>query len=230
MNGAPRRWSRLLLAATLVVAAGCQLSDTADSHAEAAPGAATAAVDPVLGNPDDDWPETLQELREIARPEALSWQDEPVLADVTVWLEPTGAWERVRLTYVAGDAERMLTYRAQPDELRLERPRLAGLQLRELPQKAVLAIEAFPEEALEPVALAEAAAPALAQCDAAGQPVRAVLYATGAPAAWDGTRWTRTPTWRATVVTPAGGVVVDPVTGQAFAPLTCVDPLLLSAE
>ncbi len=224
----PRAAAALVAAAMLL--GGCQLVDD-----EAVPVVSEGVEDdggapPALGSPDTDWPSTLGGLLAFARPEALSWQDEPVLADLTVWLDADTSWDRVRLTYVAADADRMLTYRSQPDQLRLERPRLAGLQLPELPAAAVEAIPPLPDDVLEPAALATASAPALADCGSTDEPVQAVLYATGAPAAWDGTSWTRTPSWRATVVTAATGVVVDPRSGQAFAPLTCVEPVLLTTE
>ena len=223
---ARRRLGALLtvLAVSTVGVSGCQLAEqggpvaVADSEGEVAEAA--------LGSPDRDWPRTLPALQAFAEPEALTWQDQPVLGDLTVWLAEDGRWERVRLTYVAPDAERMMTYRSTPEELRVERPRLAGLQLPVLPAAAVEQIEPLPADVLEPAALGEAAAQALADCGAEGQAVVAVLYSTGAPAAWDGTQWTRNPTWRATVVTPATGVTVDPRTGTAFAPLTCVEPFL----
>lgn len=226
MTGFPRRAAGAVLAAALLV--GCQLSE-ATGPAVVATSEGAAAEDAALGSPEQDWPRTLPALQAYAAPEALAWQDDPVLADVTVWLDEEGRWQRVRLTYVAPDAERMMTIRSRPDELRVERPRLAGLQLPELPAAAVEQMVPLPADVQEPAALGEAAAQALADCGAGG-PARAVLYATGAPAAWDGSTWSRIPSWRATVVTPAGGVIVDPVTGTAFAPLTCVEPLLLDGQ
>jgi hypothetical protein len=221
------RMTVVLLLALVLATGGCQLTDTEPDVVGDGQPQDARGDDDVLGSPVEDWPRTLPALRSFAAPEALSWQDDPVLADLTVWLDEGGAWQRVQLTYVAPDAERILTYRSSPEELRLERPRLAGLQLPTLPAMAVEAIASFPEETLEPVDLAAAASTALADCGAAGESAGAVLYATGAPAAWDGQQWTRNPTWRATVVTESAGVVVDPTTGQAFAPLTCVEPLLL---
>ncbi len=220
------------LAATLVVWAllsGCQLADQPQRTDAGAQSSTDGAPPPALGSPETDWPSTLGGLQAFAEPEAFTWQDEPVLADLTVWLQPDGTWERVRLSYVAAEADRMLTYRSRPDQLRIERPRLAGLQLPELPDRAVAEMVPFPDAALEPVDLATAAAGPLAECGAEA-PAQAVLYATGAPASWDGTTWTRIPSWRATVVTPEAGVVVDPTSGQAFAPLTCVEPLLLQGD
>ncbi|MGI9017308.1 MAG: hypothetical protein ACR2HR_09445 [Euzebya sp.] len=222
-----RSWSLCGLA--LLVLAGCQLVDQpGDTTAGDQP--VSGDVQPALGSPEEDWPSTLTALRAFADPEALAWQDQPVLADLAVWLQPDLSWERVRLTYVAADADRILTLRSRPDQLRVDRPVLQGLQLLELPGQAVAEMEPFPVAALEPVDLAAAAAQGLSDCGAGGEPARAVLYATGAPAAWDGTQWTRNPSWRATVVTESAGVVVDPTSGQAFAPLTCVEPVLLSAD
>lgn len=225
------RSARLLAAALLLASAlsACSVAEETGPTQIQPSGAAAAGDQTALGSPDTDWPRTLPALQAVALPEAQTWQEQPVLADATVWLDPEGSWERVRLTYVAGAADRMLTYRSRPDELRVERPLLSGLQLPELPTAAVEEIPALPADALEPADLAEASATALADCGADG-PVRAVLYATGAPATWDGSRWTRTPSWQATVVTEEVGVTVDPRTGTAFAPLTCVEPFLLAAE
>jgi hypothetical protein len=220
------RLGRIAGAAVLVLLlTGCQLSESTGPIRVEPTGAATVGGE-VLGNPAEDWPRTLAAAQAVADQEAHAWQDAPVLVDVTVWLDPTGEWEEVRLTYVAGAAERLLTYRSTPEDLRIERPRLAGLQLPELPTAAVAEIPALPADVLEPVDLAAAAERGLADCGADG-PVRAVLYATGAPATWDGTSWTRTPGWQATVFTEAVGVTVDPTSGTPFAPLTCVEPLLL---
>lgn len=215
------------LVALVLLLSGCQLVDDAEDLQADRPSDGAAAD--VLGNPDEDFPSTIAELRAGLRPEALTWQDAPVLADVAVWLgSDEVTWERVRMTYVAADSDRMLTYRADPENLRLERPRLAGLQLLELPPAAVEEIQPLPDGTLEPAALAVAAADALRQCDASDLMVRAVLYATGAPAAWDGQEWSSLPAWRATVVTSSDGVSVDPASGRAFAPLTCVEPILLN--
>ncbi|MEE8602628.1 hypothetical protein [Euzebya tangerina] len=217
----------LLLGLGLV---GCQITDPEGQVTiEASDDQAGPEEEPALGSPEEEWPRTIPALRAAALPEAQIWQDEPVLADLVVFMTD-GRWDSVRLTYVAPDAERMLVYRSAPDDLRLERPLLEGLQLPSIPALGVELIDPFPEDALEPIDLAAAAAPALADCDAEGEEVRAVLYATGAPATWDGSTWTRLPSWRATVVTESVGVVVDPLNGQAFAPLTCVEPLLLGTE
>lgn len=225
MMAALTRVGRVAAVAVVALAlAGCQLVDESEDLAPNDP-VSNAAEDP-LGSPDDDFPTTLRGILAVTAPEALTWQDEPVLTDVTVWLAPSGQWERFRVGYVAAEADRFLTIRADPDRLRLERPLLEGLQLLPLPQEALAELPDLPAEVLEPRALGEATRPALGECGADG-PVRAVLYATGAPAAWDGERWSTVPTWRATVVTADGGVIVDPRDGTPFAPLTCVEPLLL---
>lgn len=242
---------RLLLIALLALAvSACQLVDPPDQAATGEVGTADglgAESDDLLGNPEDEWPTTLAGLLALVRPEALLWQDAPVLADLTVWFAPPGVlapsravdtptaaprpdavpWARVRLTFVAAGADRMLTVRATPDRLSLQRPRLAGLALPELPPQAVEQMESLPAGVLEPHALAHASRGALAQCDDDGDPVVAVLYATGAPAAWnpEAGQWDPVPTWRATVLTETVGVSVDPTSGTAFAPLTCVEPL-----
>ncbi|WP_108664311.1 hypothetical protein [Euzebya rosea] len=216
----------LLVAGLVAGLAGCQLVDRQENLQPTDTDPSAAEAEELLGNPDEDFPSTLAGLRAFAGPEALTWQDEPVLVDMTVWLTPSGMWERLRATYVAADADRMMTVRADPDRLRVERPRLEGLGLLELPDAAVAELPPVPEGLLEPADLGAAAADALASCDAGGQPVVAVVYATGAPAAWDGSTWTTPPAWRSTVITETAGVAVDPTSGTPLAPLTCVDPVL----
>lgn len=209
--------------AVALALAGCQL---VEDSAELTPSGPTrSAAEEPLGSPDDDFPTTLRGVMAVTRPEALTWQDAPVLTDVTVWMDQTGQWERFRVGYVAAEADRFLTVRVDPERLRVERPLLEGLQLLPLPPEAVDALQPLPDGVLEPAALGAAAADALGQCGDAGGRARAVLYTTGAPAAWDGERWSLSPDWRAIVVTASAGVAVDPSTGQARTPLTCVDPV-----
>lgn len=212
----------LVVFAAAVLASACQPLDPVTPGAS--DGAATEPSAEVLGNPDADFPATLDELLAFTAVEAGAWQDEPVPAELTVWLLD-GAWTQVRVTFVAADADRILTISARPDEgQQVSRPHLPGLGLASLPSSAVAALPPLPESALEPDALAEAAADALAACDLQ-PPVVAVSYLTGAPAAWDGSRWDPLPTWRATVLTEQGGVSVDPSTGRPFAPLVCTGPI-----
>jgi hypothetical protein len=49
-----------------------------------------------------------------------------------------------------------------------------------------------------------------------------VLYATGAPAAWDGQTWTERPAWTAMLSGAERAAVVDPRTGEPAAD-PCVD-------
>ena len=193
----------------------------------------------LLGNPDEEFPTDLAELRAFGLQRAVLWQDDPRLSVVVVYLDGEGdgggdgggggggqAWERVRLTYVAPDADRILTVEAVPDGgARVERQTLSGLQLQPITAAGVAELPDLPDDALEPAALAAAAAPALEQCDAAGD-VAAVIYANGAPESWDGQAWASAPVWRTTVLTPDGGAVVRPDDATPFAPLTCPDPLL----
>lgn len=210
----------------VLLLSGCQLVDRSADLEPVETTSEGIGADELLGNPDEEFPATLAELRAFTAPEALTWQDEPVLVDVTVWLAPDERWERIRVTYVAAEADRMLTLRADPERLRLERPLLEGLQLLPLPEEAVQAIPPLPDEVLEPATLAEAASSALSDCGDPNGVVRKVVYATGAPAAWDGQAWTVAPTWEATVVTSQTGVVVAPSSGRPLAPLRCVEPLL----
>lgn len=218
---AVERVSGPLVLLLVMLLAGCQLVDSAEDLQPADPDPDAPDADTLLGSPEEDFPSTLAGLQAYVEPEALTWQDAPRLVDVTVWLERQ-EWTQVRATYVAAEADRLLTVRATPERLRVERPLLEGLQLPELPPEALQALGPLPEDVLEPAALAAAAVPALRDCDAGDEPVRSVLYATGAPGSWDGERWTATPDWRATVVTDTVEVVVQPDTGRPFAPLECL--------
>lgn len=220
---ATSRLAGLCAAVVLLCAPACQFGGPVGGAPSAAP-----AAPPPLGSPEEEFPTTLAELRAFGRAQAVTWNDDPLLADATVWLSPSGRWERVRLSYVAAHADRLLTLLGDRESVRVQRPTLAGLGLLPLDETGAAALPPFPEDALEPVSLGEAAQPALADCGTPGT-VRAVVYATGAPGSWDGQEWTLLPTWRATVVTPRGGVSVSPADGTAYAPLTCVEPLVLQA-
>jgi hypothetical protein len=161
---------------------------------------------PVLGLADD-----LATLRAQTDPLAAQWQHGARLAELAVELDGP-SWQAATVTYVAPDADRILVLRATADGIVQQRVTLDTLELQPVPAAGVTAIPTLPPGTLEPAALVEAAGPALGDCGVAGRPDR-VLYATGAPVAWDGARWSERPRWRATVMAGDGGAVVDPTTG-----------------
>jgi hypothetical protein len=205
-----RRAARL--PAVLLLAWGlfaCQPADDPDLDAQAEGG--EAATEPV-GAPQQALPADLASLLAEFASTATQWQAGPVVAEIVVELDGT-TWESAAVTYLAADADRFLVLQAGPDGVRQERPTLEGFDLvpvsgdglDELPD---------PDGLLDPVPLVAAAADVLDECGV-GEP-HTVLYSTGAPAAWDGERWTEPPTWTATV-SGDGAAVVDPVSGAPAA-------------
>ncbi|MDP8969162.1 MAG: hypothetical protein M3N52_01360, partial [Actinomycetota bacterium] len=140
-----------------------------------------------------------------------------------VGLDERMAWTEARLTYLAAEADRFLTVQLRPTGGVQERPTLATLGLKPVSARGLQQLPPMPTNAREPAALARAARSALIECGV-DQPTRGVLYATGAPASWDGQRWADPPVWTATVTGPKdSGVVVDPVSG-AQASGGCLQP------
>jgi hypothetical protein len=143
---------------------------------------------------------------------AAQWQAGATPVEIVTQLED-GRWRSAAITYLAPEADRFLLVRTGPDGTSQERPTLEALGIAAIPELALAQVPPLPELAQPPVALVARAEPALASCEIDGD-VAVVLYATGAPAAWDGDRWTEEPRWTATLSGgEAGAVVVDPVTG-----------------
>ena len=201
--------------AALAGTAGCQPVDTvAPEVPETAPEATSTPLDaPVRG-----MPATLAELVARTEPDARTWQDEPVLAEVLVDLGTGGEWRRAALTYVAAEADRQLVLTVTAEAVTSELTTLAALQLQPITARGMRQVPPLPPEAMEPAELADLARAALRDCRISGRP-DGVVYASGAPVAWNGRRWTAPPTWTATVTTGGGAVQLDPVTGT---PLGCV--------
>ncbi|CAN5480092.1 hypothetical protein BH23ACT7_BH23ACT7_18720 [soil metagenome] len=209
-------------AVAALLAGGCQpAGDASPAGSETVP---AAAPDDPRGRPRTDFPATLAELSRLGGMTAAEWQEDPRLADAAVELAPDGAWASARLTYLAADADRFLTLRMEPGSTSQQRPTLGGLGLTAVGGEALEAVPPLPDDTLEPADLAAAAAPVLERCGASGA-VTTVLYATGAPAIWDGQSWTVDPQWRATVATGSGGAAVDPRTGAAVLDDPCLEPL-----
>lgn len=172
-------------------------------------------------------PTTLGELVSRASEEAARWQEDPRLVEMRVELdgEEEPSWTSARATFVAPEGRRLLVVEWGPEGRDEHRPRLEGLGLSPVPQEALDAVPAPPDETAGPGQLAGAAEDALADCDFDG-PATAVLYASGAPDAWDpeGGGWAEPPAWSATITNADGaGVTLDPVTGERQPP-QCFGP------
>ena len=150
---------------------------------------------------------------------ATEWQDEPVPVEIAAELAD-GRWTSARTMYMAPDADRFLLVTSGQGAGQL-RPTLATLGLEPVPAAAMAEVPPFPELSQGPQSLAESAQGPLEECSAGGE-VTSVVYGTGAPASWDGERWTQAPRWTATVtVAGVGAVVLDPVTAEAE-PDSCI--------
>lgn len=209
----------MVVAAALALTA-CDPVAVSGEQAVPTPG---PAASPRRGAPPDGTPGTLTGILARGDDTAITWQEAPRPVEVAVDLAG-GRPVRAAVTYLAADADRFLEVRIDDDGIGEDRPTLGTLGL--LPVTAA-GMEELPEpggELLDPVALAEAAVPAVADCGG-GEPT-AVTYDTGAPYGWDGTTWASAPTWGATVaaVTQDGartGARVDPATGTAVGEDAC---------
>ncbi len=187
----------LCFAAVLVLLAlGCQPVEPTDLGDDDAPIGGEAATDPV-GSPDQALPATLDELFTALHSTAAQWQNAPVVSEVLVNLDGDGAWREASVTYLAPDADRFLVVQLSAEGTSQEQPTLEGLELSAVPEPALAEVP-DPDGLLDPSALIDAAEPTLDECGV-GAPPGTVLYASGAPAAWDGERWTEPPQWTATV-------------------------------
>ena len=201
--------ARLNLCLLLALAVGCQPSGGPRGAAQTTP---AAMASDAIGAPEQGLPSDLPTLVERGQRIAEEWQDEPVLAEVEVDLDAEHRWTGVRLVYLAGDADRMLQLVGAGSGFTQERPSLASLQVPPVPAAALTELPAFPDDAASPADLA--GVEAAAECGVEG--AATVLYATGAPFAWDGTTWSSPPQWRGIVTAPgaeAEGARVDVVTG-----------------
>jgi hypothetical protein len=200
------------LAAALLLLTACQPVD-GDLPARDADGPTASPVPPQPGAPSAGSGLTaVAALLSEQATTAAEWQEGavPVEIDATV---ADGAWTDAAVLYLAPDADRVLRISSGAGGTRQERPTLATLGFFPIPPGALDAVSPLPADALDPPALADAAVEPLEACGA-GDEVVSVVYASGAPAAWDGERWTSPPAWRAVAWTSDGdGVRLDPVTG-----------------
>lgn len=206
-------------AACLLLVA-CEPAAGPDPDADDTP---SSAEEEALGAPAaPGMPASLADLQQESATAAAQWQDGSVLVSMDLELDDQRRWTRATATYLAPDADRMYEHVVTPEGTSGNRPTLATLGLLPVAGAALADVPAPPADLTEPAPLLEAAVPALEACGAGGQPT-AVLYTTGAPVAWDGTRWTQQLRWTATVRTDAGGaIVLDPVSGEQLPGESCV--------
>ena len=188
----------VVLCCVLTLAVACQpFGGPGTGGSEVPSGVRT---DRPLGAPGAGVPSTLGGLIELGNQRAVEWQEEPVLSEVEVDIDETGAWSAARLTYLAADADRMLQLVAAGGGFTEQRPSLASLQLQPVPQEGLDELPEFPTDAAPPEELATSEA--AQDCGLSG--ALTVLYVTGAPIAWDGTQWSTPPQWRVTVAAADG--------------------------
>jgi hypothetical protein len=161
-------------------------------------------------------PSDLGALIEGQRSAAEQWQADPAPVQIVAELR-AGTWVAAIVLYVAADADRFLQITADDAGTGQQRPTLDTLGLVPIDAFGVSEVPPLPAGMLAPAALASAAAAALDDCGVGGQP-DTVLYASGAPSAWDGSRWTEPLVWTATVAVGDDGVTVDPVTAAPVEP------------
>jgi hypothetical protein len=204
-----RTRSMLLLICAALVA--CQPVDSS-GLASARPDQASAP----LGAPDQGVPVTLGALLEAGGRAAAQWQDRAVPVEITVELA-TDRWQSAHVMYLAPESDRFMRYVVGPQGAEQSRPTLTTLSLKPVTAPALRAVPSPPRGMLDPAPLLDAASAALSRCRVDLR-VAEVTYATGAPFAWDGVRWTERPSWTATVNDRERFAVVDPVSGRAAGP------------
>ncbi len=204
----------------LLLVAACQPVDTPATQQRDEPSAAAEAdAAPAPGAPQTStrMPADLGALLAQLATTATEWQQDPVTAEIATSLTD-GTWTGASVLYLAPDADRFLLVTADDRGTGQQRPSLEGLGLQPITAEGVAHVPPLPAGILAPEALVAAAEAALDGCGVRG--VAAVVYSTGAPAAWDGMRWTVPPAWTAILTEGADGggdgAAVDPVTGAAL--------------
>lgn len=201
----------------LVLACGCQ---PVNGGAAPDPGVTGTPATAPPAAPQRGVPGSLAELLSRADSTAAQWQSGAKPAQIAVDLE-AGVPVASTITYLAPDADRFLLVRFDADGLSQERPTLDTLALQAVTAAGLEQVPALPEGTLDPGSLLAAASQAGEQCGL-GDDIGVVLYATGAPAAWDGANWVEPPGWTALLSAgQQGAVQVDPATGAATGE-TCV--------
>jgi hypothetical protein len=202
-----------------VVLAACQPVDRPPTGG--AEGRTTAPAP--LGVPDQQFPQTLDALLDRAGRAAEQWQDGAVMAEIAVELEQ-GRWRSAEVMYLAPGSDRFLRFTASSEGVEQSRPTLATLSLQTIDEPGIEQIPPVPKGFLDPDALLSTAQSALTDC---GIDPRSswILYATGAPFAWDGSRWTQKLAWTVIVSDDQRLLLLDPVSAaperaDACAPTT----------
>lgn len=198
--------------------AACQPVEVGGAATATTTTAPVTGSSPGRGAPDRQTPTTFAGILDRALQTALTWQDAPQPAEIIVELGPDRP-SAADVTYLAADADRLLTVRITDDGIVERRPTLGALDLLPISTPGMEELPPPPEGVLDPLALAAAAGQPLSDCGVdPGAGTVEVGYATGAPYAWDGSRWADPPAWTATVTIVSSdgarsGVPTDPVTG-----------------
>ena len=202
----------------VVALAACQPVDDFEDLADpASDGGEPRDVDR-RGAPATGPPGTLEEALARADGEAARWQDGARLAEAALEVDDAGDLVEGRLTYLAADAERLLTVVVTPEGVRVERPVLEAFDLTPISGDALAALPPLPPDVLEPDQLSGPAQEAFGECGVEGAPAN-MLYATGAPLAWNpqDQQWAGPLDWTVAVTTAeGGGAVLDPVSARAL--------------
>ena len=193
------------LVVVALAAVACQPAGNPGAAGPTTPAAPES--EPRLGAPAAGGvPQSLDALLDRTDREARRWQDEPRLVQVVVALDEQGHWTAADASYIAADADRILTLTAEGQGLAEQLVSLATLQLQPVTAVGMEQLPELPDDVLDPVQLVEACATDV--------PAVEVAYTTGAPATWDGTAWTVPPEWTSLIATGEDAVSVDPTGGD----------------
>lgn len=189
---AAARWG---LAAGAIALAACQPvdDDVGLESSSPTPGDADVAITDLDG------------LLEATEASAGEWDADARLVELSVGMDD-GSLTEGRATYVGPDADRLLVVEVTGSGIDEQQPTAETLGFEPVPRDALDEVPEPPGDLVEPGELPEEAADALDHCGV--DDPHEVLYATGAPAAWDGTAWADAPSWRVTVLDEEGEGVV----------------------
>ena len=149
----------------------------------------------------------LDRLLERTQAAADEWDADARLVELSLTLDEDGP-SSGRATYVGPDAARLLVVDVSGDSVEEQQPTAETLGFEPVPGDALQEVPEPPDDLVEPGQWPESVDDALDECEV-DEP-REVLYATGAPAAWDGSAWADEPRWRVTVLDDEGqGAVLD---------------------
>ena len=139
---------------------------------------------------------------------ADEWDAAARLVEISVSVED-GAPVSGRVTFLGPDAARLLVVEVTGDTVEEQQPTAETLGFEPVPADALSEVPEPPEDLVEPDGLVDDLGGVLVGCGV--DEAREILYATGAPAGWDGSAWVDAPQWRVTVVGEDGaGAVLEP--------------------